>query len=159
MNLKEFAKMLDGREYGYPQFTKEEINIAKENGFVIIYGASDDLMEFEGAICDEADCFGGGLVRFSPTQGVLSNNYQVKNQMEIRAKWCEDRDENGKTIPWTYDFDMKLPNETFMIYEDYNDEEPYCRGVVIDISELQKEYEIETIGTFKKRFKVNQIHI
>ena len=32
MTLKEFAKKLDGHEYGHPQFTKEEIAIAKENG-------------------------------------------------------------------------------------------------------------------------------
>ena len=35
MNLRDFTQMLDGREYDYPQFTKEEIAIAKENGFVI----------------------------------------------------------------------------------------------------------------------------
>ena len=37
MDIKEFAQMLDNREYGYPQFTKEEIQIAKENGFVIVW--------------------------------------------------------------------------------------------------------------------------
>lgn len=131
MNLKEFANMLNGREYKYPQFTTEEINIAKENSFVIIYGASDDLMEFDGAIYDEADCFDGGLVHFSPTMGVLSHNYQVKNQMSILAKWCEDKDENGNTIPWSYD--LSIPHETFMIYEDGK---PYCKGVVISIKEL-----------------------
>lgn len=46
MELKEFAKMIDGKQYGYPQFTKEELQIAKDNGFAILYGASDDLMEF-----------------------------------------------------------------------------------------------------------------
>lgn len=31
MNIKEFAKSISGKEYGYPQFTKEEIKTAKEN--------------------------------------------------------------------------------------------------------------------------------
>ena len=44
MTLKEFAKKLDGREYSWSQFTKEELAIAKENGFIIVSGASDDLM-------------------------------------------------------------------------------------------------------------------
>ena len=60
MELKEFAKMLNGKEYEYPQFTKEELQIAKDNGFVIVSGASDDLVELEGAITDEGDCFDGG---------------------------------------------------------------------------------------------------
>ena len=37
---------------------------AKENGLVIVYGASDDLMEFDGAIYDEGGCFDGGRVYF-----------------------------------------------------------------------------------------------
>lgn len=56
MTLKEFAKTLDGTEYnGYPIFSKEVIGTAKENGFVIVTGASDDLMEFDGAIYGEGD--------------------------------------------------------------------------------------------------------
>ena len=44
MTLKEFAERLNGTEYnGYPIFSKEDIGIAKENGFVIVTGASDDL--------------------------------------------------------------------------------------------------------------------
>ena len=62
MDIKEFAKSISGKERGYPQFTKEEIGIAKENGFVIVYGESDDLIEFRGAIDDEGGCFDGGEV-------------------------------------------------------------------------------------------------
>ena len=53
MNLIDFAAMLDGREYGHPQFSDEELKIAKENNFVIVTGASDDLVEIEGAIYKE----------------------------------------------------------------------------------------------------------
>lgn len=134
MDLKEFAKRLDNREYGYQIFTKEEIEIAKENDIVIITGASDDLMEIEGAICDEADCFDGGIVRISPTWGVLSRNYWNKNQIPIRAKWCEEKDEKGNTIPWTYE--LSIPHETFMIYEEGK---PYCRGVVFSIKDLRED--------------------
>ena len=34
MKLKKFAAMLNGRKYGYPQFTKKELMIARKNGFV-----------------------------------------------------------------------------------------------------------------------------
>lgn len=35
MTLKEFAQTLNEREYNWPQFTKEDLAIAKENGFII----------------------------------------------------------------------------------------------------------------------------
>lgn len=108
MTLKEFAERLNGTEYnGYPIFSKEDIGIAKENGFVIVTGASDDLMEFDGAIYSEGDCFDGGKVYFSKN-GVEEN----KTQNVINALWCEAEDENGVVIPWAYE--TKIPHETLM---------------------------------------------
>ena len=128
MNIKEYAEMLNGREYGYPQFTKEEIQIAKDNGFVIVYGASDDLMEFDGAIHDEGGCFDGGEVWFD-RNGVIDAPATTTDRC-IEALWCDDatRDELGGIITWTYK--TAIPYETFMIYE-YGDS--YCRGIVFSI--------------------------
>lgn len=53
MELKEFANLIDGRQYDYRMFTKEELQLAKDNRIVIVTGASDDLVELEGAITDE----------------------------------------------------------------------------------------------------------
>lgn len=131
MTIKEFAAILNNREYDNPQFTKEEIKVAKDNGFVIVYGASDDLMEFEGAICDEGGCFDGGEVWF--------DKYGVVDEPEptvykcIEAVWCDSDvvDENENMITWSYKTD--IPHETFMIYE-YG--EPYCRGIVFSIDDV-----------------------
>ena len=135
MDIKEFAKSISGKEYGYPQFSKEEIETAKENGFVIVYGASDDLMEFEGAIQDEGGCFDGGKVYFNKnevcqdkTDRSAFDNYSNS----INAVWDGDTDKNGKSITWTYETD--IPHETFMIYEGG---EPYCRGIVFNIAGLK----------------------
>lgn len=127
MELKEFAKMIDGRQYSFPQFTKEELQIAKDNGIVIVYGASDDLIEFEGAIYDEAGCFNGGEVYICETGCVEYGNADTKC---IEAVWCnkDETDENGNVITWTYKTD--IPHEKFMIYED---DEPYCRGFVFKV--------------------------
>ena len=45
--LKEFANRLNGREYGQ-ELTPAEAQRAKEAGIVVVFGASDDLMEFRG---------------------------------------------------------------------------------------------------------------
>ena len=131
MELKQFAEMLNGKEYGYPQFTQEEIQIAKDNGFVIVYGASDDLMEFEGAIYDEVGCYDGGEVWFNKDR-VVDAPATIGDRC-IEALWCDAnaKDENGDVITWTYKTD--LPHETFMIYEDG---ESYCRGIVFEIDAL-----------------------
>lgn len=65
MTLKDFAQMINGKNYDLPMFSKEEIAIAQENGFVIVYGMSDDLIEFEGSIYDEYGCYDGGDVWFN----------------------------------------------------------------------------------------------
>ena len=52
VTMKEFARTLNGREYDCCMFTKQEIQLAKDIGWIIVTGASDDLMEFEGAIYD-----------------------------------------------------------------------------------------------------------
>lgn len=87
MDIKEFAKSISGKEYGYPQFTKEEIETAKENRFVIVYGCSDDLMEFEGAIRDEGGCFDGGRVFFNHDE-VYQGYNKEKYPYWINAVWC-----------------------------------------------------------------------
>lgn len=131
MTIKEFAAILNNREYDNPQFTKEEIKVAKGNGFVIVYGASDDLMEFEGAICDEAGCFNGGEVWFDK-YGVINEPEPTVDKC-IEAVWYDSDvvDENENIITWSYKTD--IPHETFMIYE-YG--EPYCRGIVFSIDDV-----------------------
>lgn len=128
MELKEFAKMIDGRQYGYPIFTKEELQIAKDNRIVIVTGASDDLVELEGAITDEGGCWEGGkiCVKAIP-DGAIVHNCERSDVFSFIAKWCE-KDENGNIIPWTYD--VPIEHETFMIYEGI---EPYCKGFVFRV--------------------------
>ena len=130
MELKEFAKQIDGKEYGYPQFTKEEIHTAKKNGFVIVYGASDDLMEFEGAISDEGGCFDGGEVFFD-RNGVAYDEDDKKPNV-IEALWDDAEDENGNMATWAYKTD--IPHETYKIWEDG---ELYCIGIVFKIDDVK----------------------
>ncbi len=131
MDIKEFAQILDGRQYDYPQLTEEELQIAKENGFVIVYGASDDLMEFAGAIEDEGGCFDGGDVWFNRervTDGPITTAERC-----IEALWCDKDalDDKGQVITWTYKTD--IPHEVFMIYED---QDPYCRAIVFRLEDV-----------------------
>lgn len=131
MDIKEFAKSISGKEYGYPQFTKEEIETARKNGFVIVCGCCDDLMDFYGAISEEFECYEGGTVW---VKGERAYDLPiVVGEKTIKAIWCGgENDADGQKIAWTYETD--IPHETFMIYEDG---EPYCRGIVFKLEDVR----------------------
>ncbi|PPK77514.1 hypothetical protein BXY41_11653 [Lacrimispora xylanisolvens] len=131
MDKKELAQLINGREYGYEIF-RDVRRAAIDAGLVIVSGASDDLIEFDGAIYDEGGCFDGGKVFFDRT-GVSQDGLELANYIE--ALWCDKAalDENGNMITWTYKTD--IPHETFMIYEN---EEPYCRGIVFDLADVKE---------------------
>ncbi len=134
VTMREFARTLNGREYDCYMFTKQEIQLAKDNGWIIVTGASDDLMEFEGAMYDEGGCFDGGKVFFSKEEVWNGEDDMSAFPNCIEAVWCgrEILDENGNVIPWTYKTD--IPHETFVVYEDGN---PYCRGIVFSVENLR----------------------
>ena len=122
----DFAKKLNGRQYGN-EITKEEIKEAKENGLVVVYGASDDLMDFVGAIDEEVDCDTGGYFR------VTSKNLKVKKgDVTSKNKIYADLDNRQKGASWCYD--TEIHHSTFNIYEDG---ELYCIGIVFSIYDLQ----------------------
>jgi hypothetical protein len=133
MTKEEMASKLNGREYGN-EITPPEENEAKESGLVVVFGASDDLCEFRGAIYDEADCYEGGKIPITRA-GVLHSEcgdsrcpYFKKLQescAKIKAIW--DRD----GYSWIYEAPFSVA--TFEIMEDG---ETYCRGIVFEQKEL-----------------------
>ena len=137
MTTKELAKILDGAEYGLRE-CKAEIELAKENGIVIVYGASDDLMEFCGAIDDEAGVYEGGHVLFT-RDGVMRPygdcddcplyKAAIKNCDSIKAIWCPE----GTDFAWMYETD--IPHEVFRVLEDG---EHYCMGIVFYLEDVRE---------------------
>lgn len=117
MNIKDFAKMLDGRQYMY-EITPDEEKTAAENGFAVIFGYSDDNCELCGAVHDEIDCYDGGMIR---AKGLPK---------PINAIWCPA----DKECSWSYETDM--PHEEFNIFDG---DELFCVGIVVDIEEARSQ--------------------
>jgi hypothetical protein len=134
MDAKELAAKIHGIEYP-GRFSKDLLAQAKADGLVIVYGASDDLMEFEGALYDEIGAYDGGKAYLNG-KGLLENecgNDECPHFKRIREKavtieamWCE-RD----GVSWTYK--TAIPHETFDILEDGD---LYCRGIVFAMADL-----------------------
>jgi len=109
--LQQIAELLNGRQYG-DETTTEIEKLAKDNNIVILFGASDDLAEFRGAIFDEVGCYGGGVITANP---------------EIKAFWMG----NEPTYQtWSYIFPKDLQNVRFNIFEDEDKGTIYCEGAV-----------------------------
>jgi hypothetical protein len=140
MDKQDLASMLDGRSYGF-ELSRDEARRASADGLVVVYGASDDLMEFEGAIIDEVGVYNGG-VAYLDASGVLDRDQiddgddksitdysnRIKSARSIKAVWGGD---GGPS--WCFETD--IPHEIFTIVALG---EPYCRGIVFSLSDLDK---------------------
>lgn len=140
MNKEELAKELDGNQYRDEVSSELELK-AKENGLVIIFGASDDLMEIRGAIDDEIGMYEGGeayihnndILRCEDPFDDLDEMIQFLAgfgvavcQHKIIAEWDKD------DYSWVYS--SEIPHASFDILED---DDKYCRGIVIDLKDLK----------------------
>jgi hypothetical protein len=133
MTKEKLAEKLNGRQYT-KEISKEEESLAKENGLVVVFGASDDLMEFAGAIDDELGAY-DGTTAYLDGLGLLENKCEESEcpyfqaACEIASKIEAMWDEEG--YDWIYKTD--IPHATFEIFDGT---EKYCRGIVFKLSEL-----------------------
>lgn len=109
---------------------------AKASGLLIIYGASDDLMEFEGAFTDEVSVYGGGTIHLDrkgaldrdqcdTDEGIADYTIRKRTALTIEAVWAEGE------ICWQYR--TEIPHVTFDVMEGGD---VFCRGLVIDVNDL-----------------------
>ena len=137
---------LNGAEYPLREKEYGEIfNYAKEHGIVIVFGASDDLVEFYGAICDEVGAYEGTIIAID-AEGIIPEFEDIDRDdrealkayfrregkgRKIEAVWCPE-DENGTILSsWAYKTD--LPHKTFNIMEDG---EIYCVGIIFEFGAI-----------------------
>lgn len=138
MDAKTLAAQLNGIERRVNISVKVQAEAAAA-GLVIVYGASDDLMEFRGAVTDELGAY-DGTTAYVDTKGLLPERDQIDDDDElkdyfsrephavpIQQLWCAE-----EGYSWTYRTD--IPHETFEIVEDG---EPYCRGIVFALADAK----------------------
>jgi len=146
ITLKEFASMLHGRDC-QPNLTENELLLAKTKGFVVVYGDSDDRVEFEGAIREEghtnpfAKDRSAGILALSKDGKLLDDEsdlyaeYVKDNRNIINVFYCEKDGFN-----WAFETD--IPHETFITYDGgYNEEfvdfdDGFARCMVFELSAL-----------------------
>jgi hypothetical protein len=141
MHTKEtFAALITGRQYRR-EINKPESELAKASRLLVIFGASDDLVEFEGLFTDEAGLPNAGQSIMFDEDGIIPDfsEFQDGDRTEGEYKKYFKRKESAKTIQpfwckagqdFTFYFETELPHATFEIFDG---EEAYCRGIVIQL--------------------------
>lgn len=141
LTIESLAALLNGRTYR-KEITREEEQRAAAAGLVVVFGASDDLMEFRGAIDEEVGAWEGTTVRVTAA-GLLPRwdsidhdneaecesyfRLKLQHSTEIKALW-------GKDEKWTWTYETAIPHATFEITDD---DEHYCRGIVFRVADLK----------------------
>lgn len=131
INAKALATALNNRdlEDGFFRF---ELKCAKKNNLVIVTGYSDDLIELDGAIKQEGNCFNGGYFHLEKynEEWLLKNGEGSNN---ISAIWFDKNKatDDLEVIPWSYK--TNIPHESF--YTTFSGE-PHCEGFVFRVEDL-----------------------
>lgn len=136
MNAKEMAALLDERERTQ-EMTLEEQRKASDSGLVVIMGASDDLVEFSGAIHDEISAIGGAEF-YMNASGLVQNECPegddcpyFKERLEKAKKFKAIFGDPERGAAWN--FDTEVPHEKFTIVEG---DEKFCVGIVVRMEDL-----------------------
>jgi len=122
----------------YTEETTPELEaVAKASGLVIIFGASDDLMEFRGAIDDEVGCWDGGKALID-SKGVLPAREQIDNDEDLedffqRRKTAKEIEAIWAKGEYSWQYKTAIPHAVFDVLED---SDKYCQGIVIDLRDL-----------------------
>lgn len=136
-NRDQFAASLTGREYPF-ELTNDEQDQAKAAGLLVIFGASDDLMELRGTVNDEVGCYYGGTALID-SKGLLPERDNVDSDDELKDLFAREPDAKKVEALWaaepgySWTYKTEVPHATFEIIEDGA---PYCRGIVIDVVDL-----------------------
>jgi hypothetical protein len=141
MTKEELAESLNGLEYG-EDIPQDLLEAARDSALIIVYGRSDDIMEFDGAMYDESYVSGWDVVKFD-RKGLIPEWDDIeKDELQEVREYLERIDgeipseikvmpEGNEGYFWSYETD--IPHSTFEILEDG---ERYCRGIVFDLKDV-----------------------
>lgn len=137
----EFAELLNNRDY-MCEITKQEEDLARQHGLLVVFGYSDDLVEFRGIVYEEVSAYNGTTLQIN-SEGVIpkwetiqagiseqeaEEYFRVKAlpHVGIRAQWCS---KGGP--PWKITA-IDIDPSHFASFLIIDEGEPFCQGLVID---------------------------
>jgi hypothetical protein len=130
-----FARQFTGREIGFEVNPSEEVAL-KAAGMVAVFGGSDDLVEFRGAIRDEV---GVGEMNITPKGKILDADALESLESLVADGTVEAMPALGFLNAGYIDhhaYETTIPHATFDILEG---SDLFCRGIVFRLADIGKE--------------------
>lgn len=145
--IQDVVNLLDGCEYLTERRSISSLaNMMKANDIVAVFGQSDDLMEFAGAISDEVGAWEGETVLINRNIGLVvtpdhcdecddcefwNNHLKTQKNAKITAIWAT-KDENGE-VKCSWGYETTIPHHKFRVMDDG---ELFCEGIVFDLKDI-----------------------
>jgi hypothetical protein len=147
MTLEEWALKLTGRQYR-DELSREEEKQAAVDGMLIVFGASDDLLEFRGEFHDEIGAYNGTKAEIDSKGLKPIWNEGDEKSFEDAKEFFERKDSPSFTVqaewsPSDQDFSWVIRVDVanswaggprYMPFIVKEDDEQYCKGLVIDFA-------------------------
>ena len=118
--VKNWALRLNGKAVYREELTKEEEAEAAKDNIVVAFCYSDDLLEFRGAIYEEAGAWTGTSIGIKKG-GALCCVEESANH--VTAIWCPD----NKPVCMSWKITANFEHESFFVFED---DRVFCSGIV-----------------------------
>lgn len=132
MDTQEFSNLLNGRNY-LDEITKEEEKMAKDLGYVVVFGYSDDNTEFRGAIYDESGTYGDSRI-YLDENGIFNEcDCDCVHSKKAKEQYTLLKVLSGKEFYWQYE--ISIPYSEFNIFDDGF---KYCKGIIFNVKDLKK---------------------
>lgn len=139
--IESFAARLNGRDYR-KEISKSEEAEAKHLGFLVAYGASDDLLCFSGVVDDEVGAWDGAVTKINRTPSGLAPDMhpeEIDTKRMLANGWRPPEVAVSVTAEWS---PADLPGTSWRITADkpfapfnvMEDGEVYCVGAVIALT-------------------------
>lgn len=142
MNSYTLSQKITGRQLG-EELTKEEDLAAAHAGLLVVYGYSDDNLEFRGIYYDEIPCYieenNDSETFYFVLDGETLEQIQQPDltdqsmrYLEVTATWCP------QDIGASWLITCNVKSHFFDVMEvDVDTHDIFCRGIVVDVEDIK----------------------
>ncbi len=149
--INKLFNLLDKTEY-YRDVPLKAKDLAKENGYIIIVGGSDNLMYCFGAPSWMTNYIEHGYGWDGEDFKDIGDKclQDEANQLGLEIFWCGKNQSNEvenydweKQGAFSYKVKDEIISKDFIVYEDKEKNEIYCTGIIIKLPKTFKENKCE----------------
>ena len=144
MTPQDFAALINRNQY-LQELSPEQEDIARRNGFLVVFGQSDDRVEFRGVLYDEDGAYNACTLFLGVYKDLTVKRIHSEQVADVKKYEGDtvkiiairvDKNFDGKVEAPLWTFSADYPQDKVAEFKVYEDEEVYGNGLVIKIGDL-----------------------